>query len=121
MIKTRTLDAITILDLHGPLAAGQNDFALRTAVRLAFERGATTVILNMQEVPTVDSSGVAALASGHMTAVNRGGRFKLSNLTQKLKDVFVIMRLHTVFESYDTEADAIASANANANANAQQT
>jgi anti-sigma B factor antagonist len=109
MIKTRTLDAITILDLHGPLAAGQDDAALRTAVRLAFERGATTVILNMQDVPSIDSSGVAALASGHMTAANRGGKLKLSNLTQKLKDVFVIMRLHTVFESYATEAEAIAS------------
>ena len=111
MLTTRTLDAITILDLHGPLAAGQEDAALRKAIRLAFENGAATVILNMQDVPGIDSSGVAALASGHMTAVNRGGRLKLCNLTQKLKDVFVIMRLHTVFESYATEADAIASAN----------
>ena len=112
MIKTRTLDGITILDLQGPLAAGPEDAALRAAVRLAFERGATTVILNMQDVASIDSSGVAALASGHMTAANRGGRLKLSNLSQKLKDVFAIMRLHTVFESYDTEADAIASVDA---------
>ena len=110
MIKTRTLDAITILDLHGALATGPDDAALRTAIRLAFERGATTVIVNMQDVHAIDSSGVAALASGHLTAANRGGHLKLCNLTQKLKDVFVIMRLHTVFESYATEADAIASA-----------
>jgi anti-sigma B factor antagonist len=112
MIKTRTLDAITILDLHGPLSAGHEDAALRKAIRTAFESGATTVILNMQDVPAIDSSGVAALASGHLTAVNRGGRLKLANLTRKLKDVFVIMRLHTVFESYDTEAEAIASVGA---------
>jgi anti-sigma B factor antagonist len=112
MIKTRTLDAITILDLQGPLVAGQDDAKLRQMIRVAFESGATTVILNMREVPAIDSSGVAALASGHMTAANRGGRLKLCNLTQKLKDVFVIMRLHTIFNSYDTEADAIASVNA---------
>ena len=111
MIKTRTFDAITILDLHGPLAAGRDDAGLRQAIRLAFEGGATTVILNMQDVPAIDSSGVAALASGHMTAANRGGRLKLCNLTQKLKDVFVIMRLHTIFESYGSEAEAIASVN----------
>jgi anti-sigma B factor antagonist len=109
MLTTRTLDATTIIELHGPLGAGQDDAALRQAIRTAFEGGAMTVILNMQEVPSIDSSGVAALASGHMTAANRGGRLKLCNLTQKLKDVFVIMRLHTIFESYDTEADAIAS------------
>jgi anti-sigma B factor antagonist len=109
MITTRTLDTTTILDLHGPLAAGQEDAALRNAVRVAFEGGATIVILNMRDVPSIDSSGVAALASGHMTAANRGGKLKLCNLTQKLKDVFVIMRLHTVFESYATEEQAIAS------------
>ena len=109
MITTRTLDAITILNPHGPLASGQEDAALRQAVRLAFESGARTVILNMADVPGIDSSGVAALASGHMTAANRGGHLKLCNLTQKLKDVFVVMRLHTIFDSYETEADAIAS------------
>jgi anti-sigma B factor antagonist len=112
MINIRTLDAITILDLHGPLAAGQDDAALRKQIRVAFEAGAKTVILNMRDVPGIDSSGVAALASGHMTATNRSGRLKLCNLTQKLKDVFVIMRLHTVFDSYETEAEAIASVNA---------
>ena len=110
MINTRTVDAITILDLHGALDAGHEDAALRKAIRLAFESGAHTVILNMAEVPGIDSSGVAALASGHMTATNRGGELKLCNLTQKLKDVFVIMRLHTVFHSYASEAEAIASA-----------
>ncbi len=109
MINTRTLDDVTILDLHGPLGAGHDDAALRTAIRRAFDDGAATVILNMQDVPAVDSSGVAALASGHMTASNHGGHFKLCNLTQKLTDVFVIMRLHTIFESYATEADAIGS------------
>ena len=109
MITTRTLDAVTILELRGPLAAGGEDAALRKAIREAFEAGATTVILNMREVPGIDSSGVAALASGHMTAANRSGHLKLCHLTQKLKDVFVIMRLHTVFDSYDTEAEAIAS------------
>jgi anti-sigma B factor antagonist len=109
MINIRTLDTITILDVQGPLAAGQEDAALRKAVRVAFEGGATTVILNMAEVPSIDSSGVAALASGHMTAANRSGRLKLCCLGRKLKEVFVVMRLDTVFESFDTEADALAS------------
>jgi anti-sigma B factor antagonist len=109
MIQTRTVDTMTILDLHGPLGAGQEDAALRQAIRLAFDGGARTVILNMADVPGIDSSGVAALASGHMTAANRDGQLKLCNLTQKLKDVFVIMRLNTVFDSYASEAEAIAS------------
>jgi anti-sigma B factor antagonist len=109
MIQTRVVDTTTILDLQGPLVAGQEDAALRKAIRLAFDGGARTVILNMADVPGIDSSGVAALASGHMTATNRDGHLKLCNLTQKLKDVFLVMRLNTVFDSYATEAEAIAS------------
>jgi anti-sigma B factor antagonist len=109
MINTRTLGTIRILDLHGPLGAGRDDANLRTAIRLAFEEGAAHVILNMQDVPGIDSSGVAALASAHMTAVNRGGSLRLCNLPQKLRDVFAIMRLNTVFNSNETEAEAIAS------------
>ena len=109
MINTRTLDTTAILELHGPLNAGHEDAALRAAIRAAFEGGAQTVILNMQGVGSIDSSGVAALASGHMTAANRGGHLKLCCLSPKLKDVFMITRLNTVFEAYDTEADALAS------------
>ncbi len=111
MITTRILDTTTILDVHGPLTAGEEDAALRHAVRLAFEGGAAVVILNMRDVPSIDSSGVAALASGPMTATNRGGKMKLCNLTSKLKEVFIVMRLHTVFDSYESEADALASGN----------
>jgi len=108
MINSRTIDAITILDLHGPLVAGE-DAAVRKAIRLEFENGARTVILNMEDVPSIDSSGVAALASGHMTAGNRSGQLKLCSLNRKLRDVFTVMRLDVIFDWYETEDAAIAS------------
>ena len=111
MIGNRTNDAIAILDLHGPLIVGE-DAAVRKAIRVAFDNGARTVILNMQDVPSIDSSGVAALASGHMTAANRSGQLKLCSLNQKLRDVFTIMRLDAIFDSYETEAAALASVTA---------
>jgi len=60
-------------------------------------------------VSAIDSSGIADLASSHMTIRSCGGRLKICNLSKKLKDIFVITRLNTVFDTYDTEADAIAS------------
>ena len=108
MIKSRTTDAIAVLDLHGPLISGE-DAAVRKAIRLAFDNGARTVILNMQDVPSIDSSGVAALASGHMTAANRSGQLKLCSMNRKLMDVFTIMRLDVIFDWYETEAAALAS------------
>ena len=110
MIKTRTAGPIAILEVHGSLTASDGDTGLRKAVRAALDGGARTVILNLEDVPAVDSSGVAQLASGHLTSANHGARLKLCGLSQKLKDVFVITRLNSVFDAYETEADAIASA-----------
>jgi len=44
-----------------------------------------------------------------MTVASRNGRLKLCNLTRKMKDIFAITRLGTVFDVRETEADAIVS------------
>jgi anti-sigma B factor antagonist len=107
MTNTRFVGTIAVLDVHGALEA---DSGLRPAIRLALDNGARTIIVNLQNVTAIDSSGVSQLASGHLTAANSGGRFKLCNLSRKLKEVFVVTRLNTVFDAYDTEAEAVASA-----------
>ena len=56
----------------------------------------------------VDSSGVADLATSQTAVTKHGGRLTLCHMSQKLKDIFVITRLDKVFETYETEADAIA-------------
>jgi anti-anti-sigma regulatory factor len=45
-----------------------------------------------------------------MLLAGNGGSLKICSLSQKLKDVFVVTRLNTVFDVYETEAEAIASA-----------
>lgn len=107
IIETRIAGSATVLELHGALKSNE-DPGLRPAVRLAIENGARVIIVNLQDVSDIDSFGVAVLASSHMSAVNRGSRLMISNLTRKLKHIFAITRLDTVFEIYDTEADAIA-------------
>jgi anti-sigma B factor antagonist len=106
MTNTRFVGSIAVLDVHGAL---ESDSGLRPAIRLALDNGARTIIVNLQNVTAIDSSGVSQLASGHLTAANSGGRFKLCNLSRKLKEVFVVTRLNTVFDAYDTEAEAVAS------------
>ena len=110
MITTRLAGAIAVLDVSGALEGGVDAPGLRPAIRLALDNRAHTIIVNLQGVAGIDSSGISQLASAHLTAVNGGGRLKLCNLSQKLKTVFSVTRLNAVFETYDTEADAVASA-----------
>ena len=79
-------------------------------IREAIADGVRTVVINLQDATGIDSSGVSDLASGHMVLSGTGGALKLCCLSKKLQDVFVITRLNSVFETFNTEADAVASA-----------
>jgi len=92
--------------LHGELTSNDGDPAC--ASRCDRRRsGARVIILNLRDVKDIDSFGVAVLASSHMSAVSRGGRLMISDLSRKLRHLRDT-RLDTVFEMYESEADAIA-------------
>jgi anti-sigma B factor antagonist len=90
------------------LTAQERDRALRRAIRAALDGGARMFVVNLRDVSLVDSSGVADLATSQTAVRKHGGRLTLCHLSQKLKDIFAITRLDKVFETYDTEADAVA-------------
>ncbi len=106
--ETRTTGSTTVVALHGALTSNDSDPGLRAAVRAAVDEGARTIILNLQDVSDVDSCGVAALASAHLSAANRGGRLAITDLPWKLRHLFAITRLDTVFDIFETEAEAMA-------------
>ena len=111
-IETRVAGAATVIAVHGALKSIDGEPELRVAVRGAVEAGAKYIVLNLQDVSDIDSFGVAVLASSHMSTVSRGSRLMISNLSRKLRHLFAITRLDTVFEIYPTEADVVANSRA---------
>ena len=111
-IETRVVGSATVMALDGALTLNDGDTELRPAVRAAVDSGVKHIVLNLRKVSDIDSFGVAVLASTHMSAVNRGSRLKISNLSRKLQHLFAITRLDTVFEIYPTEDDALAACRA---------
>ena len=108
-VNVRQRDGVTILDLKGKITIGVGDVALRNAVQVAMNGGATRVIINLKDVTTIDSSGVGELVSAYTTATNRGAKLHLENLPAKVTDILQITQLITVFDVYDTEDAAIRS------------
>ena len=108
-INERKRDDVTILDIKGKITIGAGDEALRDAVHRVLGAGAQKVLLNLQGVTTIDSSGVGELVSSYTSATNRGAKIKLTNLPAKINDILTITQLITVFDVYDTEDEAVAS------------
>jgi len=108
-IVERKVEDVTILDLHGKMLIGDGDDALREALTKVVDGGQTKVVLNLGDVPYVDSAGLGEIVRSYTTVTRKGGKLKLLNLTKKLEDLLSITKLLTVFETYDTEDEAVKS------------
>ena len=108
-ISERQAGDVTVLDLDGKVTIGEGTVALRNAIRRLLGEGKNKILLNLGGVGYIDSSGIGELVSS-FTAVNKeGGTLKLLNLTQKIQDLLAITKLLTVFDVFDSEAEALSS------------
>jgi anti-sigma B factor antagonist len=108
-IKERGAGDVVILDLLGKITIGEGSVQLRDAVSNLLESGRQRIILNLQGVSYVDSSGIGELVSRYTTTKNQGGQLKLLQLPKKIKDLLMITKLLTVFEIYEDEETALSS------------
>lgn len=100
---------VTILEPKGKITIGVGDVALREAVHEAVEAGAVKILINLEDVTTIDSSGIGELVAAYTTVTNRGGNLRLMKLPPKVQDILQITQLVTVFDVFDSEDEAIAS------------
>jgi len=108
-IVERQVSDVTILDLQGKILIGEGDDVLRDAVSKLVDSGKTKILLNLADVPYVDSAGLGEIVRCYTTVSRKGGRLKLINLTNKIRDLLSITKLLTVFETYETEDQGVKS------------
>ena len=108
-IVERQVGDVVILDLHGKILIGEGDDALREAVTKLADAGKTKILLNLADVPYVDSAGLGEIVRTYTTVSRKGGKLKLLNLTKKIQDLLSITKLLTVFEAYESEDEAVRS------------
>lgn len=106
-ITTRNVGKCKVLDCKGPITLGPATATLRDAIREAVKDGTSKVVLNLGDVPYVDSSGIGELISGHIHVKNKGGKLPLLNLTKKINQLLAIAKLLTIFEVFEDEAKAL--------------
>jgi anti-sigma B factor antagonist len=108
-IVERQVDRVVILDFHGRILIDQGQNVLREAVDRLAGSGNTHVILNLADVPFIDSSVVGELVRTLTTLRRKGGTVKLLNLPPRIRNLFSLTRLLEVFEAYDSEDEAVRS------------
>jgi anti-sigma B factor antagonist len=113
-IDERAVGDVTVLDLKGKITLGEGDELLKDKVNSLVNQGRKKIILNLAAVPYIDSAGLGEVVRTFTTVSRQGGSLKLLNLTKRITDLLSITKLLTVFETYESESDAVRSFSASA-------
>ena len=108
-ITERRIDDVTILELDGRLVLEEGEIPLRDSVDQLVGEGRNRIVLDLRRVTRLDSAGIGMIVCKYMTALRKGGALKLLHPTLKASELLHITRLSTVFEVFDSEAEAIRS------------
>lgn len=108
-ISERESGTVTILDLSGKVTLGDGDALLKDKLHSLVHQGKKNLVLNLAEVNYVDSAGLGAIVAAYTTVTREGGSLKLTNVTKRLQDLLSITKLLTVFETFDSEDEAVRS------------
>jgi anti-sigma B factor antagonist len=108
-IAERKVSDVTILDLTGKMTLGEGDEMLKQTINTLLAAGHKKLVLNLEGVPYIDSAGLGEVVRTYTTVSRQGGSLKLLNLTKRIEDLLSITKLLTVFDTYDSEAEAIKS------------
>jgi anti-sigma B factor antagonist len=108
-IAERENGAVTVLDLSGKITLGEDGNLLKDKLQSLLHQNKKNILFNLAQVSYVDSAGLGAIVSAYTTVTREGGTLKLANVTKKLQDLLSITKLLTVFETFDSEDEALRS------------
>ncbi len=106
-IQQREREGIIVLYLKGRITVGKEAGALRERVSSLNSAGTRNLILNLEGVDYIDSTGLGALVICATSLRKNGGNLKLVNLNRRNIELLVMTKLATVFEIFNDEQDAV--------------
>jgi anti-sigma B factor antagonist len=83
--------------------------SLKDKVASLIHQGILQIVVDLGDVPYMDSSGLGELVAAYASTKKAGGALKLMRATRKLKDLLTITKLVTLFDTFEDEASAVAS------------
>lgn len=107
-ISDRVVEGVTVLDLQGRLVLDETDLFRRKVEDLIRERR-VKIVLNLKDVTYIDSAGVGMMVGKYLSVRRQGGDVKLLHLSPRSNRVMTITKLATVFETFDSEEQAVRS------------
>jgi anti-sigma B factor antagonist len=108
-IEERIIGHVTVLDIAGKLTLEQAARHLKDKINSLISQQRIHMVVNLKDVPHIDSGGLGQLVASYGSVMKATGALKLLNVNSRNHDLLAITRLVTLFESFDSEAEAVQS------------
>ena len=99
-LNAKKIGDFNVVTVEDERIDAHNSADLKEYILQMIDRGENRIIVQLEHVRFIDSSGLGALLSGHKNAVAKSGRFALTNIQQQVLSMFELTRLNRVFEIY---------------------
>jgi anti-sigma B factor antagonist len=108
-ITQREVDNAVILDLNGKLTGGPDADTFREVFKSLIDQGKKNIIVNLEKVSWINSTGLGILISGYTSVRRGGGDLVIMHASDRIESILYVTKLNLLFKAYENEADALAS------------
>jgi anti-anti-sigma factor len=105
-INVRQENGVHIFDVHGRLTIGDASDQLTVALSSILQNGVRKVVIDLNGVPQIDSSGISSLVRMSVSLGREGGALHLVCLPGRVRDALTVTRLVEAIPTFDTLAQA---------------
>src|SRR5258706_10540065 len=102
-LRSRDINDVHIVDLEGDLTMGKEAALLREHLRKHLDAGGRHLVLQMEKIAFMDSSGVGVLVEIKAHALNLNGDIRLCGCPSFVTRLLFRLALHRILEVYDSE------------------
>ena len=108
-ITERRVGDVTVLTLGGRIVFGDGATELRARLNDLLDEARLKFLLDLRDVTYIDSFGVGVIAAKFVSVRRKGGDMKLLRLSARTHRVMTISGLLKIFQSFESEDDAVQS------------
>ena len=106
-VTDRPVGDVVVLDVKGEMINNKEYGSVKRRVGELLDRGHLRLLLNLSQVPYMNSWGVGELATCFISVRNRHGKPKVAASQSRVTKMLAISKLDTAIEVFDTEAEAL--------------
>jgi len=106
VIREKNVDGVIVLSVERALK-GTGEISLRERIDDLVRDGRRQILIDLRNVPDMDSTELGRLIRAHLSVRQAGGRVRVCNASQRILSLLKITHLDTVLDLYSTEEQAL--------------